>query len=276
MDFDALVKQITEEVLRELERRGKAPPGEAGPVPLILLEGNSISRDFFSSLQVLESQGKRFQVVMPARGKCGGCCHAQPFDPDNSLIKIHDDSALAAWNKISSVERITGDLLDKASVIVLPHLSLASLARLASLFCDNGFLRGILEAIQQEKRILAATDDFERFLKGPYPSFSELVRGYSEKIGSFGIALFSRSDLVRELSGPSSVPHSTSPLSGKAGDGRGEVGGGPAGLRFILTRDDILEKKKEGAGRITVPPDGIVTSLAEETARDVGVDLVRE
>jgi len=190
---------------------------------------------------------------------CSDCLNQSIKDElkiiEEKQIKIHIEEA-DEWD--DSVD--LSELITTPQVILFPALSENVIAKAANGIFDEPLSRLLLEAIEQSKPFYAIAPEVNGNLRQNSPTLFRLHQSYRQKLESFGVRWITQKDISKVLL--SALPKSTftniSPVQNIA-------------QKQLITATDIETAVREGKRKIQLPYRSIITPLARDRAKDLGV-----
>ena len=143
--------------------------------------------------------------------------------------------------------------------IILSCLSISTFSKLATLIWDTPILSIYGKAVLSEKKVSLLEDTIEFHKHANLPKgVSALINSYMKRIESFGITIIKTDEwLTNNITAPGSNNKLNAP-SGKT----------------VLTQEDIYTLKAKGERRIYLETGSIVTPLARDSAKELGIELI--
>ncbi|MDR3560363.1 MAG: flavoprotein [Negativicutes bacterium] len=262
MQQENLVDLITREVLRQLNRDGSGNlPGEPVPKVLALFTGGTIGLEpGLAALAELRSHPAEVAAVLSAAAE-------KVIGAGRIRECLGEDIPL-----VTSQDPYPGKLLRTADVVVVPVLTQNSAAKLAHAFSDTLVTTLVLQALMLGKPVVMAVNaadprDGWRTGAGMGHAPAGLARALQEnlrKIEGYGVRLVDVNLLAKEsrrFFGRELTPQPTAAA---------------ATAKVLIDAAAVKAAQIGGSRRLSVPPKAIVTALAADTARELGIELVRE
>ena len=246
MDYNELVEQITRLVMEEVERTSRAAgtaPSPGGEKVLVLVDpGMEEFEPFFSGLAREGTPGTRYTLVMPreleesARAGAGLFPYDIVADPPRSSYKA---------------------LLGGTDRVVIPHLSVTALNKLANLIGDEPVAGIAMEALLQGVAVTACTDYVHGLNFGdssPSQKVFALIRRSLETIREMGVSTVQMGKIGAEM-----TKTVQKPVSG--------------GKRHVVTNEDVFVAADQKQKILNFPRGTIVTPLAWDTAKSLDIEI---
>lgn len=256
MDYEALVRSVTNEVLRRLEEKSPSPP--AGRL-LVIFTGGVIGLDeALAGLKRLQDEGVRFTVVLSQA--------AETVIGAARIQAVLGEDLQTVYSRFP----YPGHQLREASGVLVPVLTHNTAAKLAATFSDTMVTTLILQALLLGKPVVAAQDASEPLnvraqgwpaAKAP-PGLINALTANHKKLETLGIRLVPALRLAEE--GRKLLMMGTAR----------ETASGQASARRSVLSAEAVKAAARGERKILLVPGTIVTPLARETAVEYGVDLV--
>ncbi|MBI2302587.1 MAG: hypothetical protein HYU66_27085 [Armatimonadetes bacterium] len=241
-DLQRLVQAAVKAVLAELGGAAEAPA--AGPLVRVLFGDSSQGRDYaVAALRRLGGEGLRLEHVVTT----GGRSQANPGflrELPGTLAAQTDEEAGCPLAFARGADLVVAATLDRPTAVRLAHTA-------AERFAD----RFLLEALSLGKPVVLATDGFELEAPAATPQLRAALaepRARLETYGAVCVAAVDLREAVRQV------------LDGQVRPG-GAVG------RELITVVEV----EAAEGTLVLAPDAIVTPLALDRARELGVTLRR-
>ena len=152
------------------------------------------------------------------------------------------------------------DLIAPHQVTFFPALSENVIAKAASGVFDEPLAKLLLQAIEQDKPIVAIAPEISSNLRTNSPALFRLRQTHRQKLEQFGIRLITQKDISKVLL--AALPKSTFK------DSSPQI---HSGNKQLLTAEDIEKAAKEGKNKLQVPYRSIITPLAKDRAKDLNV-----
>lgn len=199
MELDQLVEKITDEVIRDMKKKGDAIPArsKAGAVAsacadkpqaqgriLVIISGDNCCLE--SSL----SQGSALERLGPT---------VTYLVSHEANVPMKKEPITGILNKINLVDETHEDSalkhVDSADLVVVPALPIQAVAGVATLVGMDMTSRLVLRALLKNKRTYAVLD-FDRLLA---PGMQRQMEDYLKKLRDYGIILVDSRSLVGEV-----------------------------------------------------------------------------
>lgn len=289
METEALVRRIVVQVLKQLEQESKSPStGELrGKILAVVTGGYLGASDSFGAIRKLIEEGFAVDVVLSHA--------ASSVHPRDALQE--QLSGAKVWLE-AEVEHPYG-LVQNYDLLIVAILTKFTAAKTVLLLTDTFPVAAVIDALWLGKPVIAASDSAE--LEGAPVPLETAARSNLDRLAGLGVKLVRARNLadaaIQCLAGghPANARFSDSKKRVQTGDKRdlpvpGESSDRAVGLpqlgksrviagektssrRLIST----LEIREALAGSGRIPAKGaLVTPLARELARDLGVELVDE
>lgn len=142
--------------------------------------------------------------------------------------------------------------------IILCCLSISTFSKLATLIWDTPILSIYGNAVSSRKKVSILKDTIEFYKCANLPEgISELINSYIKRIESFGITIIKKNEWLTNIT----TPYSNNKLNTPVG-------------KTVLTQEDIYLFKTKGEKRLYLETGSIVTPLARDSAKDLGIELI--
>ena len=258
MDIEKLIEEITNEVIRYLEeeeRIGVSLSSDDSSLIIPLSYGFITWKE--SSQKIRELMAKeRFPSLLIGETK------------EKDVIEKEWGKDTVRLYPEDSFPTVSHELLRKTSLVLVPLFSTYSLARV-SLFTPVTLQeRIILDALQTGVKVIIARDEFcyscpSRKSLGydkASPSFNKKIKDYGQELSSYGVRFIELKDLISTVK--FEMEPEEEPLIRPAG-----------GKREVITNEDIILFASSGNKFMKVSPGAIITPLARDTAKEMGVEM---
>jgi hypothetical protein len=239
--LQALIRETVQAVLQEKVQRRKAqdsttPPGVAQP--------------------------KAKQILVAVC--CGECLRPEATAALDELKSA--GFVLVEPGPHELKERATRErLVAKSELVVLPSLGDDDAAKMALGIFDEPTARVALSALALGKPLLASPHSpYDDALKARSPVLFNLWQGYRKTLENFGFQIVE----AEALAGAAQA-HLTPKVESKMASA---TLGKPAGKRRVITAQEI-EAAAQNGKRLDVPSNAVVTPLARDRARELGVKI---
>lgn len=259
-----LVQLITELVMAELSKADSEPSAASLPVA-----GKAGSETPPSVDPVLP--GPRRQVLV-----CPVVGHSASLDPfwlqlrEASEVSwlvvrvpgvcLHScEQKLLGRCKLIDVPANWNELLGRVEAVVLPTLTTDLMARLSLLLSDVPAAGAALAGIVQGKPVLASASEANeiRRASGRLPGgFLNVFHQYLRQVESLGVQILEPPALIERLAGA-----------------RAAFAGSSARGRDVVTVEDLEAAVRAGQKQMQLAPGTIVTPLARDKAREMGIEM---
>lgn len=255
MNFDKMINLIVEEVLKRL----KSPPKKA----LVVFTGGSIGfNESILQVKKLLYNNWSFTVIL-SKGA------------ERVLTKklVKDSLGIDEIYLEEQVEDIN-KLYNGVDLLILPTLTLNSAVKIALGISDTLATNIVSSAIMKGIKIVAAKDacDLENpvrislgYNRTPAPYINRM-KNYIKVMKDYGITMVSSHEIFDSIIGKDVIEQKDyCSLSAKQGlflDKR------------VITREDIINASQKDK-RIIVGEKAVITALANESAREIGVKIIR-
>lgn len=258
-DLEARVRATLRGVLREMGLMPHPQPKE-GPRVLFVVHGNSPGQN--TALEQVEAiqqmAGKTSVFLNDSARMC----------MDEQEVKEQTGSRCLLSNvPPEALDRV----LDRADWLVVPTLPLTVAARAAQL--SNPDYCPIQEALLRGKGVLAANDAFRRPGVMLRPGLEEGIRQVMATLEGYGVTLAPLARLAQAFA--QTVRPSAQPAPAAGGAAAPAPGGEPApeALAYVSARD-VRRALDDGLKIIRVKPGGVVGPLAQDLARENGIEIL--
>lgn len=252
MNRDQLIEEITRLVMEELGKAGRsvsAPtaPGQDAQNRRILILLDDEMEEPLSLFDVLgKTAGSlpRFSVYVPEGIRAV---------IDSAVISL----PLTFLNKIGRGEY--GRIVRPFESVILPHLSVTSLTKMANLIGDEVLPGVAISALLAGKPVTVCTDNIQALKFEGLNSHSRLMNMIRlnlktlEELGFRPAQIADLPDVLREE--PAKL---TAPLTG---------------AKCVITREDVMTATARKEKVLNFPRGTIVTPLAHETAKTLGISI---
>lgn len=163
-------------------------------------------------------------------------------------------------------ERATRErLVAKSDLVLLPSMGDDDAAKMALGIFDEPASRVALSALALGKPLLASPHSpYDGALKARSPVLFNLWQGYRKTLENFGFEIVESSAIAG-----AAQAHLTTKTENKATNMSASA---PAGKRRVITAQEI-EAAAQSGKRFDVPPGALVTPLARDRARELGVTI---
>lgn len=262
MDIEHLTELITAEVKRVLAERGPAglPQARPGAVPMgplvaVVFTGGTFGLDdALAQLAQIRAEGLNLRAVLTpaAEGAVGRERIGEALAPD-AIVEAADSAALS-------------DLTDNCQAAVIATLTRNSAVKLALGISETAAMGLVYQVLMLGKPVVAARNSADPDSGCAYiglptgrPALLDLLRGYLERLESFGIELVDASEIADATR--RALGRTPSPKRG--------------GARVVVTEADVIEAAATG-GEIVVAGSAIVTALARDVAQERGVRIIEK
>lgn len=246
MEFDKLVDSIVNEVLSRINCLNKRA--------LILFTGGNIGlEEATEQIKKLKEDGWNMRILL-----------SRSAEKVITPAYITDRLGIARVYLESEVED-EGALLQNTDYIIIPILTMNSAARIALALADTAVSRLVASSIMKGIPIIAAQDACDpgnpvRVSRGydkiP-PAYEKRMLTYLNDLKEYRIQLVQAYQLYGSITGrgPANKP-AAAPLHKK-----------------LLTREDIVNAKNHGFSKVCISKNTMVTMLAQDAAKELGVEL---
>lgn len=244
-----MIDTLVNEVLKRLNNPMKTV--------LILFTGESENLDeIINDLNNLKDDGWLINVIMPMRFQVGD-------NLKERFSKLKADKVYALEEELD-IEK----LLNNIKVLVIPILTIDTLAKVALGIADTAATQLLAKGIMMGIPIISAKDacDIENFtsIDSRYSkipkAYVKKIKGYVEDLKEYGVKFVASKSLYRALSNnvkDSKIEYQTKVVISKK----------------IISAEDIILAHGKGAKNIQIEGNAIVTLLAKDTARELGVEV---
>ncbi|MDR3589832.1 MAG: flavoprotein [Negativicutes bacterium] len=262
MQQENLVERIAREVMRQLNSKATADLSPRRvPKILALFTGGTIGlAPGLAALGELRSRPTDIGVVLSpaAENVIGAARIKEALGPDIPLLTTRDP--------------YPGKMLRETDVVVVPVLTQNTAAKLARAFSDTVVTTLVLQALMLGKPVLVAVNaadphDGWRVSAGMGRAPAGLARMLQDnlkKIEGLGVRLVD----VRQLAGETGRFFERNLTRQPAA--------AAAATKVLIDAAAVKAAQINGSRRLDVPRGAVVTPLAVDAARDLGVELVRE
>ncbi len=246
MQYDELVEQITRLVIMEVEKASgtaggtQSPPGERA---LLLVDPEM--DDFTSLFDHLSRNNKPatgYIIVLPAE----------------LLDRARTDAGLFSFEAVTDPPRSAyKNLIKGVSRVIIPHLSVTALNKMANLMGDEPVAGIAVTALLEGIPVVVCDDNIIGLNfsdSTPSRKIMAVIRRSMEVLREMGVSTVSLGSLKSEK------PVTARTLT-------------PAGRRIVVTNDDIFTASDQSRKVLNFPRGTIVTPLAWDTAESLGIDI---
>lgn len=273
MDYDMLIDSLVKEVLKRLENVNKSA--------LVIFTGGSIGfHQAVNQLKLLKDNGWRLKVFLSESAE--------------KVLTAGLVSRLLKLEEIFIESNLTDEkaLLKDIKTVIIPVLTMNSAAKIALGIADTAATHIAASAIMKGIPIIACQNacsprDKERlagnFSKIP-EAYERKINSYLEDLKAYGIRLVEADNLyeeaarlstasaykIRESIAGSSVK---SPVQARVSASTLEEKQTPFIDKKLITREDITVAKNSGLKEIVVSKNTIITALAKDSGRELGVGI---
>lgn len=250
MDINALVKLITEEVLKELERQNK-PRGKA----LLLFTGAAIG--FAEALESIKR-------LKPSLEMTAFLSKSAEYVLTKEVLATQLDIPVVTESVCTSLF----PLYRGVDYVIVPSFTMNSLSKTALGICDTAITSIISHCLMEGIPVIAASnacdiEDPERLAHGMNKSpgaYISLYKTYIKMCESYGIVFAKAGELDLCVSGfCKKTPQET----------KKHV----VFDKKVLSRNDLMQYTEDG--KMFVTQDAIITDLARETAIRHNIQIIR-
>lgn len=249
MERASLIERITDLVVQELRRReaGTAPASPPPPRRRLLVcpaPGVPAARE-----------EPVWQALRSAGGEVEWWALEWPGYPGERLARALAGQPIRVVQPPACWE----EMVTRVEAVLLPFLPLALLARLALLLADHPPVAAAVAGLIQGVPVLAGSSEVDRLTRHSARLPAGLLRVVRQHVGTLqdmGVRLVDSAGLAEAAAGGVKAGH--------PGRSRG---------RDVLTQEDLLAAVRSGVGAVEVAPGTIVTPLAQETARRLGIEV---
>jgi phosphopantothenoylcysteine synthetase/decarboxylase len=289
MENEALVRQIVVQVIKQLEQESKSPStGEPrGKILAVVTGGYLGASDSFSAIRKLIEEGFAVDVVL-----------------SHAASSVHPRDALQGQLRGARI-RLEGEvehpysLVQQYDLVIVAILTKFTAAKTALLLTDTFPVATVIDALWLGKPVIAASDSAE--LEGAPVPLERAARCNLDRLAELGVKLVRARNLadaaIQHLAGDhlANARFSDSTKAVRTDDKRDAPIPEESSVRAIglpqLGKERVIAREKTssrrlittleirealtGSGRIPVKG-ALVTPLARELARDLGVELVDE
>lgn len=260
----SLVQLITELVMAELQQAGgtvpptPAPSGPAAPAaqPVGASPNRSAARRKVLLCAVPAAKDSLAPVWESLKTVEGvswitvrGCTRAEPIDVPLPGVK---------WVEPPSV---WDDLVNSVEAVILPALPLEVVSKLSLLIPDVPAVAAALQGVMQGRPVWAASLEVDKLRRssGRLPGgFQSAYFQHLRAMESLGIQVLQPLELARKLQG---------------GAARAQLATSSSRGRDVLTVEDLEAALQAGQKSLSLAPGTIVTPLAREKAKTMGIEV---
>jgi hypothetical protein len=264
MEIEALVRQVVAQVLKQLEQKSDQPSaGEPrGKILAVVTGGYLGAADSFSAIRKLIEEGFAVDVVLSHA--------ASSVHPPDTL----QGQLSGARVRLAAEVEHPYSLVQKYDLVIVAILTKFTAAKTVLLLTDTFPAAAIIDALWLGKPVIAASDSAE--LEGAPAPLEAAARGNLDRLAGLGVKLVRARNLADAAFQCLSVGQPAQPGWRKTVTTKETPYGGrvTSGSRRLITALEIREALT-GSGRIPAK-DALVTPLARELARDLGVELIDE
>ena len=160
--------------------------------------------------------------------------------------------------------------LKKADILVLPTLCFKTAAKVAQLINDSQETAIVISALMQGIPVLAARDGFTLLETLSNRAIQVEIEKILAKLETFGV-VFCETDQLAEVFQKMVAKNNAAPSSASNEESRHQA---VSALRLI-TAKDIQAAVDNNQDSIPLAPDGIITPLAKDQAREYAIKIVK-
>lgn len=263
MDQEQLVKVVTAEVLRQIASQRQMPElpvAKSSVRALAIFTGGTIGLEqSLSEIKQLQGLGFEFSVVLSrAAEKVIGI----------DRIKEQLGSSISI---IDSQVSHPGKLLRESDLVLVPVLTQNTAAKLAYTIADTFVTTLIMQALMMGKPVIAALNGadpqaklrIEANMGKSSPGLLQSLRSNLDKLKGYGIKLVQATSLAAE---------SQKLLAPVVQNVKASV----KNKKTVIGATAVKAVIANGLKQLTVSQGAIVTPLARDVARDLGVEIIEE
>ncbi|MBP2654446.1 MAG: flavoprotein [Firmicutes bacterium] len=260
MQQENLVEFITQEVLRQLKGKGTDGGGRRLPKILALFSGGTIGLE--AGLRALaEIQGYPAEVAVilsVAAEKVIGISRIREQLGNDVFV-------------VTAQDQYPGNILREADVVVMPVLTKNTAAKLARTISDTMLTTLVLQALLLGKPVIMASNaanprEYARIEAGTDQAPTGLVRVLEEnlkRVEGLGVRLVDVAFIAAEIKKNLGRAQDSVSIAGSA-------------IKVLIDAAAVKAALTCGDRRITIPKGAIITPLAVDRARELGVELMWE
>jgi hypothetical protein len=222
---------------------------------------------FHAGVRKLDVALEQSRIIETAAGKCGVFTgeSARAFVCGDDVRDRAGARCILDTVKPEGVEKV----LERADVLVLPTLCLKVAAKVATLSCDTQESNLVFTALLLGKKVLAARDGFLICDVLANDGMKAEIERTLNKLEGFGMT-FCPTDQLSESFERLVQGSQASSVTTPTEDSKEET---PAPLRLI-TAKIINAAANDQQTSLRLAPDGKVTPLARDLAREYGIEIV--
>ncbi|OQA18668.1 MAG: hypothetical protein BWY64_01330 [bacterium ADurb.Bin363] len=254
MDLNAIIEEITREVIKRLEKTGErdiALPGVLIPLsygPITWQESCSHVRELLGE--------NNFTSLLLADGR------------DQVNVEKELGKGLVQFYICNEVNKLSCEVFSNTKLVVVPVFSPYNLGRVATLTPLLLVEWIILDALQRGIKVIIGKDEFypgsslrksAGLDKAPAP-FNDLIKSYMDRLSSWGIKFVELVHLFEAVQSEFKPKENPKTLQTPS-------------VRQVITKEDILLFSSSGNKVIELSPGSIITPLAKDIAKERGIDL---
>jgi|SRR5699024_5422597 len=263
MDQETLIRFLTDKVLERLEQRKKTA--------LVCFTGGAIGfNESLNELKKLQDNHWNFQVVLTNSAE-------RIFTKE--LIK--NELKMEGVYAESEIDQLR-PFYDKASLLIVPTLTMNSLAKTSLGIADNLFTNLTTEFILSNRPIIAARDACQpnhpfrlnnRNGQAPKPYVS-MFENYMNQVQQFGVKLVEVTEIFQtveqcQLTDKNHFSSSSNPLLSDIFHDASNKSS-----KKVISRTDVMEAKQNNTD-LVVHANTIITPLAAEVIKDMNLKIIK-
>lgn len=144
--------------------------------------------------------------------------------------------------------------------LLLPSISITTFAKLATLIWDTPLTLMVGKAILEGKKVFFFQEGIPGKIKGYIPGITMLIELYRGRLESFGLVPITEEEWWQQVA----KSNPDRPLNNKPK------------IKQVITQDDIRQIHAKGEKKIYYNGGSIITPLARDVARELGIELLEK
>jgi hypothetical protein len=256
LDFDKMIQLIAQEVLKKLQNIPKKG--------IVLFTGGNIGfKESISQIVKLKESGWNLRAVLSKEA-------VKSLDVESIKENFDEDDIF-----IDGKNSDTKGLYSEIDALIIASLTINSAAKISTGVADTLPTQLAAHCIMNGTRIIAAKDACD--LRNPsrhqlgydkFPnSYFQMVKGHLDKLESYGIKLINAQNLYDYLLNSKDVFYKENEIEEQVMDMEFKLD------KRIISREDIVSNSMKK--KIVVPINAMITSLAQDIAREIGVEIIK-
>jgi len=249
MNYESIVEQITKLVMEELEKMSSGSPantgsGEKNRVLVLLDEETEDPASVIDVLAKVETGSPDYHIYIP----------------DEIAEQVKSCAGFLKYKPVTGIKRSSYNrIISNMDKVILPFLSIPALTKIANLIADDPISGLSIKALLMDKPLLVCTDNIHNLKYSGARTESKIMSLINanlktlEELGAKTIQLKSLPGMMVEQ-----------PSQEVTTD---------VGVRNVVTKEDILVAADQKLKLLNFPRKTIVTPLARETARAMGIEI---